>query len=488
MHARYEPFIRNGPKRALEAVTLGSRPQNPLGIRATCLSIPSIMKKHAAKIAIGVLLLGSALAAQAQWPARFNDPDNLNETQGGAFLDPDGNIVTIFTSEKAGQGENFQVVKYDRNANIIWSQIYNGPTNLDDEPQGGTVDAQGNVYVTGTTKLANGKTDVITVKYNNAGALQWTKRFDGDTHGSDDPYFLAVDGSGNVAVTGETIDTTTGSDIFTVLYDSSGNVVWKKTLSSDGNNYDYGQTVGFGPDGSVIVGANVSVNGTPYQDMEVIKYSGNGVKLWTKKYDGAAHMNDLLTSLKVDASGNVYVIGGTATANFTLDMITIKYDGNGNRQWVAKQGSSTDSDFPLAMTLDNSGNVLVTGLTGVGNKTDYVTVKYDALGNKQWVKKYNSNTSTKSADVAFAISTDNLGNVYVSGTTQGDGTRHDNNITTIKYSVDGQLRSVDTYDSPTHKDDEGGGIAVDPNRYRVYVVGLTVSLDGTNKDVIILRY
>lgn len=445
------------------------------------------MKTYATKIAIGMLLLGSAMAANAQWPARFNDPQNLNEAQGGAFIDPDGNIITIFTSEATGQGENYQIVKYDRSANIIWSQIYNGPASLDDEPQGGTVDAQGNVYVTGTTKLTNGKLDVMTVKYNNAGALQWSKRFDGEAHGDDDPFFLAVDGSGNVAITGETAGTDHGDDAFTIKYDANGTLQWKKTLTSDGVSDDYGQSVGFGPDGSVYVGANIS-SSTSLQDVELIKYSGNGDKIWAKKYDGTAHLYDTVTGMKVDASGNAYLICASGVSTSEFNIVTMKYDGNGNRQWLERQSSGTDSSFPFGLALDNSGNVIVAGITGSGTRTDFITLKYDALGNKQWVKKYNSNATAKSQDAAYAVSTDNLGNVYVSGTTQGDGTRHDNDITTVKYSVDGQLRSVDVYDSATHKADEGGGIAVDPNRYRVYVVGLTVSLDGTNKDVIILRY
>lgn len=432
-------------------------------------------------------VLAATAAASAQFPVRYNGPSNLNESQGGAFIDPDGNIIVICTSAETGQGDDVVTLKYDRNANLMWSARFNGTHNKNDEPRGAALDPQGNIYITATTTVSKTRTDFVTFKYNNNGVLQWSTTLSGVAHGMDEPSGIAVNAAGDVVVVGDTDGgSTSGTDVLTVMYDTNGNQQWKKVYTTAGAQSDTCSAVGFGPDNSVFVGASVNDGGF-FNDMAVIKYSGTGAKQFVRTYDGTGHRQDLLTSLKVDASGNVFVTGGSTNADFDLDMVTIKYDGLGNRQWVARQNSGGDTDYPTSLALDPSGNILVCGITGTtSNKTDYITLKYDAFGNKQWVKKYSGSTGTKSGDLAVQVQADTLGNVYVVGTTQVSAGIYD--ITSIKYSDTGQVRWINIYDSPTHGNDQAGGFALDSGRGRIYVTGKTPSLDGTNDDLIVIRY
>ena len=74
------------------------------------------------------------------------------------------------------------------------------------------------------------------------------------------------------------------------------------------------------------------------------------------------------------------------------DYETIKYDPNGNHEWIAFYNGPADSvDIPYAIALDDLGNVYVTGWScgsGTGYP-DYATVKYDTNGNEKWVARYN---------------------------------------------------------------------------------------------------
>ena len=141
-----------------------------------------------------------------------------------------------------------------------------------------------------------------------------------------------------------------------------------------------------------------------------------------------------------DKSGNVYVTGSFTGTTMKLGSITFtnaggsdyfiaKYDPNGVLLW-AKRGGGTGNDGGLAMAIDTSGNLFVTGyfasstitfgtapfLTNVSSGTaDIFVVKYDQSGNAIWAKSAGSTGDDKGT----SISTDASGNVLVTGTYSG---------------------------------------------------------------------
>ena len=59
--------------------------------------------------------------------------------------------------------------------------------------------------------------------------------------------------------------------------------------------------------------------------------------------------------------------------------------------WVNRyNGPVSDLDRANAMVVDASGNVYVTGRSAnIGIAPDYATIKYNASGIEQWVRRYN---------------------------------------------------------------------------------------------------
>ncbi|MBI4721629.1 MAG: SBBP repeat-containing protein [Candidatus Stahlbacteria bacterium] len=102
-----------------------------------------------------------------------------------------------------------------------WVARYNGPSNRGDYAYAIALDGMGNAYVTGYSWDSVTFSDYATIKYNSAGVEQWAARYDGNTS-YDWAYAIAVDGMGNVYVTGYSWDSATSYDYTTIKYSGIG--------------------------------------------------------------------------------------------------------------------------------------------------------------------------------------------------------------------------------------------------------------------------
>ena len=191
----------------------------------------------------------------------------------------------------------------------------------------------------------------------------------------------------------------------------------------------FGQDIAVDWSGNIYVTGRSIGSGTAF-DYATIKYSSGGTELWVRRYDGSASIGDVAKAMAVDSSGNVYVTG---ISNFgpNQDFMTIKYDTDGGELWAVNYDGPNNYDDPNDLAIDSSGNVYVTGESaGIGTNTDYATVRYNTNGTQVWVSRYNGDAN--GFDIPRAITVDLLGNVYVTGGSDGSGTNVD--YATIKYS------------------------------------------------------
>src|SRR6478672_11532199 len=179
--------------------------------------------------------------------------------------------------------------------------------------------------------------------------------------------------------------------------------------------------------------------------------SGTVQKAWVVRYDGAQHSADSANDLAIDASGNVYVTGGSSVSGGPPDYVTIKYNSAGEQQWLADfSGENNTANFANAIALDASGNVFVTGRS-IGSDASYdcATVKYNPSGQEAWVARYNG--PGNGYDEGRAIAVDGSGNVYVTGPSAGSGGDFD--YATIKYDSSGSVQWIARYNGPGNATD-----------------------------------
>jgi len=356
-----------------------------------------------------------------------------------------------------------------------WASRYNGPPgNSTDNGHSIAVDGSGNVYVTGVSTGSGTGSDYSTVKYNSAGVQQWVRRYNGPGNSEDIAYRIKVDVSGNIYVTGASTGSGTGHDYATVKYNSSGDSLWVRRYNGPGNSGDDAYSLAVDGSGNVYVtGYSIGTNG----DYLTIKYNSSGDSLWVQRANWGA--NDVATSITVDASGNVYVTG--LSYRFSgYAYLTIKYNSSGVEKWV-REYDGFGYDIAHSIGVDGSGNVYVTGYsTGTGD--DFLTIKYDSSGTEKWQRRYNG--PGNSNDTAYSIAVDLSGNIYVIGSSTGSVTGSD--YTTIKYNSSGDSLWVRRYNGPGNAADVARYILLDGSG-NLYVTGGSVG-SGTIYDYATIKY
>jgi hypothetical protein len=253
---------------------------------------------------------------------------------------------------------------------------YNGPGNDYDEAQSIAVDGSGNVYVSGHS-WSGASYDYATIKYYPNGDTAWVRRYNGPGNDYDEAHAIAVDDSDNVYVTGYSTDIVTSDDYATIKYYPNGDTAWVRRYNGPGNDYDEALAIAVDDSGNVYV-TGYSTDIVTSDDYATIKYYPNGDTAWVRRYNGPGNSWDEAWAIVVDGSNNVYVTGYSYGSGTFADYATVKYYPNGDTAWVRRyNGPGSSHDDAHALSVDSSGNVYVTGYSvGSGTGYDYCTIKY----------------------------------------------------------------------------------------------------------------
>ncbi|MDI1354184.1 MAG: SBBP repeat-containing protein [bacterium] len=189
---------------------------------------------------------------------------------------------------------------------------------------------------------------------------------------------------------------------------------------------------------------NIATNGA-YQttqagnfDAFISKFNSAGQQLWGSYFGGSSF--DLAYAMHVEPNGNVYITGDTySQAGISSpgafqafygggidDVLLAKFNSSGQRLWSTYYGGA-DHDIAQAITVDKSGNVLISGHSsspfGIATPGAYSTfynfnydvfvAKFSPGGGRIWGSYYGDS----GMDETYGIATDTLGNIYITGGT-----------------------------------------------------------------------
>lgn len=186
-------------------------------------------------------------------------------------------------------------------------------------------------------------------------------------------------------------------------------------------SYDYGKAVTTDNDGYIYIvgatGGNLDDN-TRYGgwDIFLTKFSKLGTRIWTKQY--GAEKNDIGYGITVDNKGDIYITGERGG-----DVFVSKIDSDGQRIWNKVFGSINSSDIGHSIAIDSAGYIYITGVTYGNMKNiqnlgggDIFLAKFTNDGTNLWIKQYGSTED----DIANSVGIDSQDDIFISGSTLGD--------------------------------------------------------------------
>jgi hypothetical protein len=268
-----------------------------------------------------------------------------------------------------------------------------------------------------------------------------------------------------------------GTDALVVKYDSRGNPIWARRIGGS-SGIDIANSVTTDSIQDIIVvgqyasaplnvydsSGTTSLSLTGANSSFIVKYNSRGNPLWARRLTGGNLT--INSSVITDSSRNVIVTGnylstlniylenGTtvgltlSNASATLsDAFLVKYDSIGTPLWARRIGG-TSTDSASSVSVDSSGNIVVTGtynsvpfnvyaangtsvaLAISGNGLGFL-VKYDSSGTPLWLRRFGSGFSGGGQ----STSTDLNGNIIVGGNFSNTFNVYASNGTTVVFTT-----------------------------------------------------
>ena len=415
----------------------------------------------------------------------------ITETAPVAWQDIDGKSVPVNLSFKVSNGEvGFKVDKYDEKYPLIidptysWHTFYGDVSNVYTYENIGyaiAVDGSGNIYVTGDSEadwaIGSGlhahsaAKDVFVLKLNSSGAYQWHTFYGGayNVFGQ----AIAVGSDGNIYATGfsygtwpETpVNPFSGSNgnntnIFILKLNSSGARQWHTFLGNNTKDHG-GQGIAVDGSGNVYVsgwsdaswGSNTLHGFTSgSNNIFVLQLDSGGNLVWHTFY-GSGY-GDSGNAIALDDNSNVYVSGNSSqtwtgpsgevplhpssSISPNSNILVIKLTSSGGYKWHTFYGANTYINNGQGIAVDGNDSVYITGLSGAtwngpdtatcisgsapcqplnpfsASGKDIFVLKLDSSGTYKWHTFYGAGAGN--GDDGNSIAVDDSGNVYITGT------------------------------------------------------------------------
>ena len=345
--------------------------------------------------------------------------------------------------------------------NSSWVNLYENQSASNQS----VTDDCGNIFITGYTGSSN--RDILTQKYSSSGYLYWSNTYNGPGNGHDEGLKIIINDYGNLYVAGNATGSATGKDLVLIKYLSDGQREWVRTYDTL-NHTDEIVDLEIDNSGNPIIIGN-STHPTEYDNfIKILKYNSNGNLQWVRKIGNDNYV--YARAMVCNSTDDIYLAyDNSVSFNPALGVIT-KLNSSGTLQW-----SVNDANYVIKeLVIGNSGNLYVTG-----NDNKLLTKKYNTSGILQWETYLNGSFTQEYYPYSMTIS--NGGQILITGV-------FNNKTFTVKYDSDLALQWSHIYDNPHYTHYSPSDITTDIYE-NIYIIGFCSNNYLSNTyDMLTMKY
>jgi len=402
----------------------------------------------------------------------------LGDAHGNAVTVDDSGFcyVTGYVDVNNGEGNNILVLKYNPvTGDTLWTATYNGSANAEDMGIGIKADESGNIYVVGKVSNEGKSFDAALLKYSSTGELLWIG-YGADFPGADVGEDIAIDGSGNIYVTGFCTKQDLKRYVIINKFSTDGDSLWSHAVIGSDNIEAEGVAIAVNNSGTkVYVTGYMNYDGAN-KDIFLLGYNTeSGDSLFLRNYNGNGSAEDRAFGIAVDAEDYIYITGFTTDSVSGNNCITMKYDTAGTLVWSSiYNGNENSEDRAFGIAVDEDRIVYITGYTtAAAGNINYLTVCYDQDGTEQWASIYDGPAGGEDKAGAIGIINSNSTRcLIVTGSSWGTTQNHD--YATIWYDIsNGDTLTTSRYSMSATTEDVAKSLAVSPSDGEAYITGFS---------------
>ncbi len=302
-----------------------------------------------------------------------------------------GYVVAGYTNSFGSGYYDILIIKLNQNGDVLWQKTYGGADNDYALLIKETTD-NGFVLVGRTESFGSGNSDVLVLKVDEDGIIQWQKVYGGTDCDWGQSIYQTSDGG--YVFCGHTVSFGSGNyDFWVVKLAADGAVEWEKAYGGQGHDiaHSISQTV----DNGYIVAGYTSSFGEGKNDILVLKLDAYGAVSWQKTYGTAFY--DRANLIQQTSDGGYILAGGSQTGSIYSSALLLRLDVDGQLVWQKYYDGSNISVSDLEQIPGGAfvlyGSVL----------SDTLIFKIDDKGDLLWQKKYGGDSNDIGTSVCRSV-------------------------------------------------------------------------------------
>lgn len=243
--------------------------------------------------------------------------------------------------------------------------------------------ADGGYLIAGdTNSFGAGSSDVLVIKLNEGGGIDWQKTYGGSS--SDTTRAMVATSDGGYALASRTSSFGSGgSDFWIFKIDDAGEIQWQKAIGGSGSEIPHAiqQTA----DGGFVIGGLTRSFGALYKDYYVVKLDSSGELEWQKRYGGES--GDVIRFVKQVSDGGYLVAGYSHSFDLRGDILLLKLDSDGDVEWQKRYGGAKFEE-PCCILEVPGGYIVMEQSSSFTGSTDAWIFKIDFEGDFIWQRTF----------------------------------------------------------------------------------------------------